>query len=260
MDRKGFIGSTDANTIMGTTDYNDWHGLWLIKTGREEPEDLSGALPVQLGIHTEPFNLEWFSTQMRLPVSDSQSHYIQSIQGVRCETHIDGATSAGIIECKHTNAFTSMDEQLAKYMPQLQFNMHLTRTKLCHLSVIFGNMKWECVSVSYDKAYFDTMMHQIKIFWDYVSTDTEPVGTAPTPQDIDAIPIDDMVRRDASTDNQFISLAHEYIDNQASVKIFDAAKKGLKASVKPTEREVYTDLLSIKRSKNGALRFHLPKE
>jgi hypothetical protein len=37
-----------------------WLELWLQKTGRAEPEDLSGVLAVQLGTHTEALNLLWF--------------------------------------------------------------------------------------------------------------------------------------------------------------------------------------------------------
>ena len=36
-------------------------------------------------------------------------------------------------------------------------------------------------------------------------------------------------------------------------QIFEDAKKELKALVKPNEREVFTDKLSIKRNKRGAL-------
>ena len=43
--------------------HEDWLELWLVKTGRKEPEDLSEILPVQLGSFTEEFNLDWFSKQ-----------------------------------------------------------------------------------------------------------------------------------------------------------------------------------------------------
>ena len=59
MDRRNFIGGSDCVQIM----HEDWLELWLVKTGRKEPEDLSEILPVQLGSFTEEFNLDWFSKQ-----------------------------------------------------------------------------------------------------------------------------------------------------------------------------------------------------
>ena len=260
MNRKGFIGSTDTCTIMGTTNYSTYNELWRVKTGRQEPEDLSNALPVQLGVHTESFNLNWFSKQTNMILDNHQKHYAKKIEGIPCQTYIDAKCKTGIVEAKHTNAFTNMDEQLAKYMPQLQFNMHLANTKLSHLSIIFGNMKWESVTVGYDKDYFNNIMKEISRFWDYVEQDIEPPNYHAMPIETNSIPIDDMVSRDASSDNEFVSMSMEYLFHQAGAKEFETAKKRLKAIVKPTEREVYTDLLSVKRSKNGSLRFYEPKE
>ena len=56
MDRQNFIGGTDAIRIMN----GEWSDLYQEKLGIVEPEDLSESLPVQLGMHTEQFNLDWW--------------------------------------------------------------------------------------------------------------------------------------------------------------------------------------------------------
>ena len=64
-DRKQGIGGSDATKL-----YNgEWHTLWLEKTGDAEPVDLSDVLPVQMGVHTEPFNIQWFEKQTGLKVT-----------------------------------------------------------------------------------------------------------------------------------------------------------------------------------------------
>ena len=63
-----------------------------------------------------------------------------------------------------------------------------------------------------------------------------------------------MIKRDASSDNHFTYLAQEYIEFEPAAKSFESAKKDLKAIVADNEREVYTDLLTIRRDKRGALR------
>ena len=55
-DRRTGIGGSDATRLYE----GDWYQLWSEKVGETLPADLSDVLPVQLGIHTEPFNILWF--------------------------------------------------------------------------------------------------------------------------------------------------------------------------------------------------------
>ena len=59
LNRRGFIGGSDARVIMGS-DEAALLQLWREKRGEAEPEDLSGNLIVQLGLVTEPLNRHWF--------------------------------------------------------------------------------------------------------------------------------------------------------------------------------------------------------
>ena len=66
MQRQGFIGGSDATTIMQFK----WYDLWLVKTGRAESEDLSDNIAVQLGSYTETFK-SWFSYFNTSTVTDT---------------------------------------------------------------------------------------------------------------------------------------------------------------------------------------------
>jgi predicted phage-related endonuclease len=55
VDRRTFIGGSDARTIMGA-DEPTLLQLWREKRGQLEPEDLSGNLIVQLGLVTDQLN------------------------------------------------------------------------------------------------------------------------------------------------------------------------------------------------------------
>jgi hypothetical protein len=50
------IGGTDAVRLAN----GEWKDLWLEKIGKIERKDLSGVLPVQLGVFTEEFNRRWY--------------------------------------------------------------------------------------------------------------------------------------------------------------------------------------------------------
>ena len=255
MNRLGFIGGSDATRIMT----GNWYDLWAEKTGRKEPEDLSNNLAVQLGTHTESFHIEWFCKQTHAKQYSLQNIYYATEDGVPykgtvdAEIEIDGLEDA-ILECKHTNSFTNIKEQLVRYMPQLQFYMHISNLKECYLSCIFGNSQWDYRKVSYDEEYVHHMNETIRAFWTCVEDDTAPTDQIVPEINTDKIPINDMVSRDASSDNQFISIAHDYMATMNDAKSHQEYGKMLKDLVAPNEREVYSPVITIKRDKRGSLR------
>jgi hypothetical protein len=256
MNRLGFIGGSDCVRIIE----GDWLHLWQVKTGRVDPEDLTGNIAVQLGIHTERFNLDWFAKQHNAHLTDHQMELEEQIGIVPAKGMIDAAWGNTIVEAKHTNSHTNMSAIIERYMPQVQLYCHLDKAEGAHLSVIFGNNKWESAYVSYDKDYFDSMWAVVSDFWGYVLRDEEPVGIDVPTLSIDKVPVDKMVRRDASTDNVFIDAAITYISYQKSAKTFENAKASLKQMVGDNEREVYCDMLTVKRNKAGSLSITVRKE
>lgn len=255
MKRTGFIGGSDCVRIM----QGEWLELWQIKTGRAESEDLTDNLAVQLGIHTESFNLEWFERQHKCVLKNHQLELQAQIGSVPVKGMVDAIWKDSIVEAKHTGLHSSMETMIERYMPQIQLYCHLAKADGAYLSVIFGNSKWESAYVQYNNDYFHSMWAVVSDFWSYVLRDEEPVGVDTPQLSIDKIEVDQMVRRDASHDNAFINSAHEYIKHQDAAKAFDTAKKDLKAMVADNEREVYCDLLTIKRSKAGSLLFTVRK-
>jgi hypothetical protein len=255
MERKGFIGGSDCVKIM----QGEWLKLWQIKTGRIDSDDLSDNIAVQLGIHTEDFNLKWFESKYECRLTDHQMTYAEDIGTVQVKGTIDAKWGNAIIEAKHTNAYNSIESVIEYYMPQIQLYARLAGVDGIYMSVIFGNSKWTGSYVAYNKEYFNSMWAVVSDFWGYVLRDEEPVGIDVPEISIDKIAVDQMVKRDASKDNAFIDAAHTYIENEGSAKMFESAKKSLKQMVGQDEREVYCDLLAIKRSANNALRFTVRK-
>lgn len=253
MERKGFIGGSDCVKILA----GDWQELWEVKTGRKESDDLSNNIAVQLGSYTEQFNLDWFAKQHGTKIVETQMEIQFPINGVPAKGLIDGRCGSDnkIIEAKHTNSFSTMDDVVVRYMPQVQLYCYLAGTSGCYMSVIFGNSKWESVFVSTDQTYFDTMWSEVTTFWGFVTKDVRPPNRHDIPSiPTDSIPLDNMVKRDASTDNQFMDAAVSYCQGYESNRVFESAKKQLKDLVKENEREVYCDQLKIKRDKRGTLR------
>tara|TARA_Y100000114_G_scaffold43691_1_gene39188 strand:- start:3331 stop:4182 length:852 start_codon:yes stop_codon:yes gene_type:complete len=271
-DRKNFIGGSDAVRIM----HDNWYDLWAEKTGIREPEDLSNNISVQIGIATENLNCKIFlDTDKRFSRYQQRTGVKSIIHNdvpycgtvdmlvIRNDKTIKAATNKdlAIVECKHTYENNSMRNQLKRYMPQLQFYMFINEINECYFCNIFGNRRWECSVVDIDFHYIKKMNEYIRIFWDCVVKNEAPTDQVVVDEIcIDKIPVNKMVRRNANTDNAFISYANEYIDTINYVKQNEMAKKQLKSMVASNESEVYSDILSINRDKRGALRFNIQKE
>jgi len=259
MERKGFIGGSDMYRIRD----GDWHQLWLEKTGRAEPADLSNVLPVQLGVYTESFNINWFCKQHadHDPVIVKRNTTLRvRNQDILLQPTIDAAIRMNgteyMLECKHTNERTNMEEQLDRYMPQIQAHLFAGEFEAGYLSVIFGNSRWEAVHVAFDAKYFDSMWSLVSDFWGYVLRDEEPPhDVAPDGPSHHSVPVDHMVVRDATTSNSWAEAEATYLENRDAAAAFEGAKKDLKAMVADNEREVFGKLVRIKRDKRGSLRF-----
>ena len=250
MNRIGFIGGSDCVRIM----QGDWLGLWQIKTGRKESEDLSRNLAVQMGIHTEDFHLRWFEQERGVKLVGHQTEFKATVGDIPCIGTVDAMLGNNIVEAKHTNSYNTMSKAVAYYMPQLQMYMHLADVEGAYLTCIFGNSEWDSVHVSRDKEYFNSMWAVVSDFWGYVVRDEEPIGVDTQALSIDGVPLDNLVARDASQDNQFVDAAVTYIQGYEQNRVFENAKKDLKAMVSDNEREVYCEYLTVKRDKRGSLR------
>jgi len=105
------------------------------------------------------------------------------------------------------------------------------------------------------------MLAKAKEFWVHVKEDIPPMeDLTHQSYNIDKISVDKMIKRDASGDNYFNDLAHQYIEGITSSHNFENIKKQLKELVADNEREVYSPILTIKRDKRGSLRININQE
>ena len=260
MDRTGFLGGSDlVKLVNGKPD--DWHTLWAIKTGRIQSEDLSNVFRVQLGLHTEEFNMQWAVDQLNTYVEGWQVPFSKQWERVPFKGTVDGVTGDGcIIEAKHTSTNRSMSDMLDFYMPQLQLYMWLAQKPRAYFSVIFGN-NWDCVTVDFNGDLLDEYRDLSAKFWSYVQKDVAPPDDLVHDKiDWSKVRVDGLKARDASNDNHFHTLAMDYILTLPKAKQHEEVKKELKTLIQTDEREVFSNLLSIKRDKRGACRIYVRGE
>ena len=177
-DRKQGIGGSDATRLYE----GDWYQVWSEKVGETPAADLSDVLPVQMGKHTESFNIDWFKKQTGHNVIMEQElifhtkyKYIYAhIDGVVQEKKEDCSPTIGLLECKHTNAFSNPTKVTDKYMPQIQHYLMVTELDKAYLSVFFGNMKYEVIEIEKSIDFQRKLIAAEVLFWHYVKTKQAP--------------------------------------------------------------------------------------
>lgn len=173
------IGGSDANTIMNGR--LEWiRSLWEQKTGRVEPDDLSGNLAVTMGSFTEPLNAAWFQRETGLFVSAAQTSLTSDDQPYRTAT-LDGLVSErpgmkpfAIFEAKHVGEAVDPVGVLRKYRPQMQHNMDVAGLSVGFLSVLVGNRGWFHHRVESSAEYGAALLEAEWRFWIDVQGDTLP--------------------------------------------------------------------------------------
>ena len=247
--RRSCIGGSDANVIL-SGDPEKILNLWREKRGEAEPVDLSDRIAVLLGCWTEPFNRQWFERLSGQEVTRVGEVLASEERPWRTCT-LDGfvAASEAVWEAKHTNAFTSTDEVLARYMPQLQHNMAVSGQSRAVLSVIFGNHKFEAIEVAADWLYQLELLEAEEEFWDCVQTGRSPVPAAP-PMAPKAVAVRELC---LEGNNAWASAAFDWLAHRDAAKVHAAATTTIKQLVEEDVKRAFGHGIEVKRSKSGAL-------
>jgi len=245
--RKTVLGGSDANIIM-SGDNDKIFRLWQEKRGEKEHEDLSGVLPVQMGVWTEPFNRVWFTKTTGRNVTASGDQRI-CFENPFMGCTLDGLTDDGqsVWEAKHVSAFSKDEEVIQKYIPQLTHNMIVCGLTRATLSVFFGNLLHKVFEFELDYGYAEQLVAAEEQFWDCVLDGMEPV--------IRAVKYEGPVEKkvDMTGNNEWADLAATFISKKLAAKQFEDAKDGLKELVPADAVEAFGHGIAAKRSKTGSL-------
>lgn len=164
------FGGTDAIKIVK----GEWKDIWLSKTNRAEREDLSNVLPVQMGLHTEPFNIDWFQKRTGLEVTNNNKVYKNEDVEFLHAT-VDGIIDEkqAIFEAKHVSPFSAKDV-IDRYYPQLQHYMLVTGLRKAYLSVLIGNLQHKIYEIDADIEFIHKLLYAETHLWAYVQADVQP--------------------------------------------------------------------------------------
>jgi predicted phage-related endonuclease len=255
LNRRGFIGGSDAQVIMGS-DEAALLRLWREKRGEAEPEDLSDNLIVQLGLVTESLNRHWLERNTGHVITDVQRWIEHSVIRWMAAT-LDGMVEqAGLVfEAKFMLPWSfSEDAAAEKYMPQLQHNMWVTNAKAAALSIITGGGRWVEITIPADPLYQHLLLTAEKKFWRCVESGEPPrlFGLEPPRPRIEATQIVDM-----SESNAWAEFSGVFQRTREAHLEHENAKAELKNLMPEDAKEAAGHGIRAKRSKSGAVSFEL---
>jgi predicted phage-related endonuclease len=234
--------SGDADEIMN---------LWRELVGDPDfvPEDLSDVWAVQLGSYTEPFNLAWYERRTGRQLSRRGAVVTRpGFEWAACTLDAFDAVKAAPVECKHVGGFEKHDVIVARYMPQMHWQMLCTETKRCMFSVIEGAREPIIDEIEFDGAYASELWDRAWRFMQCVWSMTPPVALAPV-----AAPVKAEKTYDMQGNNEWASEAVMWATTRQARKDNEAADKALKALVPADAAKCTGHGISITRSKAGSL-------
>lgn len=184
--RKKGLGGSEVATILGLNPWKTSYELWLEKTGRVEPEDISGKFAIRRGNDMEDLVAKWFSEDTGLTVhrvnntltNDDHPYLVAHI-----DRRIVGAKEG--LECKTANwrsaakfGESGTDDVPANYLIQCMHYMLVTGWKVWHLAAELGG-DFRIYRIEYDPALGSHIAKTANDWWTrHILEDIAPEPTA----------------------------------------------------------------------------------
>src|SRR6266704_4235867 len=193
-----------------------------------EEEDLSEIWAVQLGATTEGLNLDWYERTTGRTLSKRGEVVVHPDYDWAAAT-LDGFDDIipGPVEAKHTSGFEKLDVVLQRYQPQVHWQMEVTQTRQCALSVIQGGRQPTIEVIDYDKSYADELMARALRLMEHVWNMTEPVELEP----VELRRISRLRDYNMTGNNQWASAAGDFLQHQKAAETWKNSVETLKGLV-----------------------------
>lgn len=193
--RRNCIGGSDASAILGMNPYKSNVDLWMEKTGRRDPEDISDKPYVKYGNDAEPLLRDLFALDHpQYQVGYAENNMITNSRYPWAHASLDGWLTdqdgrKGILEIKTTNILQSMQKekwdhqipdnyyiQVLWYMGVVEADFAILKAQLKYeysgeIVMVTKHYKLEAEDVREDIVY---LMEKGMEFFDYVKNDVCP--------------------------------------------------------------------------------------
>ena len=176
--RREGIGGSDASVIVGLNRWKSPFQLWLEKTGRAAPEDLSGNEYVYWGKVLEEAVAQRFCELTEKKVQRRGLLQMEECPFILASVDRMVVGENAGLECKTCNGFAAKewedDEVPAAYYVQCQHYMMVTGCDRWYIAVLIGGNRFVWKEIPRNDAEIDLLLEAEVDFWNSVTTGTMP--------------------------------------------------------------------------------------
>ena len=174
------IGSSDAAAAIGLSSYKCSLSLWLEKTGRQQPEDLSNKEAVVWGTVLEPVLAKMYAERTGRKVRRVNAvlqHPEYPFMLANLDREVVTENGTGILEIK-TAGFYSMqlweDGVPVAYQCQVLHQLAVTGHAWADVAVLLGGQEFRIYRIERDDDKIADLIRREAQFWSWVTEDQQP--------------------------------------------------------------------------------------
>ncbi len=190
--RHGYIGGSDAASVVGLNPFKSAYALWAEKT--DKAPLFGGNLATEVGSFLEEFVAQKFAEQTGKKVRKVNQSFLNDAYPfaiANIDRDIVGEDAG--LEIKTTSEMNltkfKNGEYPANYYVQCVHYLAVTGKAKWYLAVLIGNREFRTFEIERDEAEINALMSAEKDFWELVKTDTPPApdGSDSTSETISVI-------------------------------------------------------------------------
>lgn len=178
--RKGFIGGSDAASVIGLNPYKGAYALWAEKTGKI-PE-FEGNITTRVGAYLEDLVAKMFTEETGKKVRRENRMLVNDQYPFACadvDRMVVGEDS--LLEIKTTNSIPVMKKVRNGEFPetfycQMMHYLAVSGLKKAYLAVLIECREFKIFELERDEGEIAALMSSEEQFWHCVQTDTPPAA------------------------------------------------------------------------------------
>src|SRR3990167_6302412 len=178
MDRKDYIGSSDAAAVLGLSRWRTPIQVWAEKTGKLPVEDISEKIQIRIGVKVENSIAEMFEEEKGVKVrrvNNTIMHPKYPYLGATLDRKIEG--QRWILECKSTGYDKEWQdgEIPQEHLVQVYHQLACTGYEKAYIAVLILNQDFKIIEIERDEDVLNSLIRKEVDFWnEYVVKDVMP--------------------------------------------------------------------------------------
>ncbi len=190
LERRNYIGASDAAAVLGLSRWSTQLEVWAIKTGRFIPEDISDKPSVKMGHKLEQTVAELFMEATGKKVHRvNETIYHKEYPFLACNLDRRVVGERAILQCKTCSAYKAREwdgeEIPQEYIIQEYHELACSDYDYAYIAVLIGGQDFRWKMITKDEAMIKDIVRKEVAFWNnFVITNVMPMQIQAADSDV----------------------------------------------------------------------------